>query len=99
MGRGLALELHGILVGPTVPTVDERRTIRAPALVLGHRADLIHPLSDAEALVRQLPDARLVEAQSIVELRLHPGRLLAEIERFLAEVWDARTGPVALAGR
>jgi hypothetical protein len=33
-----------------------------------------------------------VEAQSNVELRLHPGRLLAEIERFLAEVWDA--GPV-----
>jgi hypothetical protein len=49
--------------------------------------------------VRQLPNARLVEAQSIVELRLHPGRLLAELERFLAEVWDARTGPVALAGR
>jgi pimeloyl-ACP methyl ester carboxylesterase len=90
--------LHGILVGPTVPTVDERRTIRAPALVLGHRADLIHPLSDAEALVRQLPDARLVEAQSTVELRLHPGRLLAAIERFLAEAWDARTGPVALVG-
>ena len=48
--------LHGILVGPTVPTVEERRSVRAPALVLGHRADLIHPFSDAEALVRQMPD-------------------------------------------
>jgi hypothetical protein len=91
--------LHGILVGPTVPTVDERRSIRAPALVLGHRADLIHPFSDAAALVRQMPDARLVEAGSIVELRLRPQRLVGEIERFLAEVWDACTGPVAAAGR
>jgi len=40
-----------------------------------------------------------VEAESIVELRLRPARLLAEIERFLAEVWDGRTGPVALVGR
>jgi pimeloyl-ACP methyl ester carboxylesterase len=91
--------LHGVLVGPTVPTIDERRSIRAPALVLGHRADLIHPFSDAEALARQLPEARLVEAESIVELRLRPARLLAEIERFLAEAWDGWTGPVALVGR
>jgi hypothetical protein len=91
--------LHGILVGPTVPTIEERRSIRALALVLGHRADLIHPFSDAEALVRQLPMARLVEAESIVELRLRPARLLAEIERFLAEAWDGWTGPVALVGR
>jgi pimeloyl-ACP methyl ester carboxylesterase len=91
--------LHGILVGPTVPTVDQRRSVRAPALVLGHRADLIHPFSDAAALVRQMPGARLVEARSIVELRLHPGRLVGEIERFLAEVWEAWTGPVAVTGR
>jgi pimeloyl-ACP methyl ester carboxylesterase len=91
--------LHGILVGPTVPTIEERRSIRAPALVLGHRADLIHPFSDAAALVRQMPEARLVEASSIVELRLNPRRLVGEIERFLAEVWDAWTGPVAAVGR
>jgi pimeloyl-ACP methyl ester carboxylesterase len=91
--------LHGILVGPTVPTVDERRSVRAPALVLGHRADPIHPFSDAAALVRQMPDARLVEARSIVGLRLRPQRLVGEIERFLAEVWEAWTGPVAVTGR
>jgi len=93
-----AAVLHGILVGPTVPTVDERRSIGARALVLGHHADLIHPFSDAAALVRQMPDARLVEATSIVELRLRPRRLVGEIERFLAEVWDAWTGPVAVSG-
>jgi pimeloyl-ACP methyl ester carboxylesterase len=91
--------LHGILVGPTVPTVEERRGVRAPALVLGHRADLIHPFSDAAALVRQMPQARLLEARSIVELRLHPRRLVGEIERFLGEVWEARTDPVAAVGR
>jgi pimeloyl-ACP methyl ester carboxylesterase len=93
-----AAVLHGILVGPTAPTVDERRSIAAPALVLGHRADLIHPFSDAEALVRQLPDARLVGARSIVELRLRPRRLLDEIDRFCADMWDRRIGPLALVG-
>jgi pimeloyl-ACP methyl ester carboxylesterase len=91
--------LHGILVGPTVPTVEERRSIRAPALVLGHHADFIHPFSDAAALARQMPKARLVEARSIIELRTHPRRLLGEIGQFLADVWDARTGSVAAAGR
>jgi len=91
--------LHGILVGPTVPTVEERRGVQAPTLVLGHRADLIHPFSDAAALVRQMPDARLVKARSIVELRLRPRRLVGEIERFLAEMWEAWTGPVAASGR
>jgi pimeloyl-ACP methyl ester carboxylesterase len=90
--------LHGIIVGPTVPTVEERRSVRAPALVLGHRADLIHPFSDAEALARQLPHGRLVEADSIVELRLRPRRLIGEIDRFLEEVGDAWVGPAAAAG-
>jgi pimeloyl-ACP methyl ester carboxylesterase len=91
--------LHGILVGPTVPTVDERRSIEAPTLVLGHRADLIHPFSDAEALVRQVPDARLVRARSILELRMRPRRLLREIERFLTGAWERDTGPMAVSGR
>jgi pimeloyl-ACP methyl ester carboxylesterase len=91
--------LHGILVGPTVPTVDERRSIQVPALVLGHRADLIHPFSDAAALARQVPGARLVAARSIVELRTQPRRLLDEIERFLAEVWDQWPTPALVVGR
>lgn len=91
--------LHGILVGPTVPTVDERRSIEAPTLVLGHRADLIHPFSDAEALVRQMPDARLVRARSILELRVRPRRLRREIERFLVEAWDRDAGPMVVSGR
>ena len=87
--------LHGILVGPTVPTVDDRRSIAAPTLVLGHHADFIHPFSDAEALTRHIPDARLVQAASIVSLRLGHPRLLDEIDRFLTDVWD--TGSHELA--
>jgi pimeloyl-ACP methyl ester carboxylesterase len=93
-----AAVLHGILVGPTAPTIDERRGIAAPALVLGHRADLIHPFSDAEALARQLPDARLVGAHNILELRLRPGRLVDEIDRFCVDVWDRRSGGLAMVG-
>lgn len=90
--------LHGILVGPTVPTVDERRRIGVPALVLGHRADLIHPFSDADALARQIPRARLVEADSVIELRWRPERLLVEIDRFLTEVWSSGRGALVAAG-
>jgi pimeloyl-ACP methyl ester carboxylesterase len=90
--------LHGILVGPTVPTVDERRGIAVPALVVGHRADFIHPFSDAEALARQLPNARLVRASSVIELRWRPERLLAEIDRFLSELM-ADDEAVSLAKR
>lgn len=93
-----AAVLHGILVGPTVPTVDERRHIEVPALVLGHRADLIHPFSDADALARQIPHARLVEADSVIELRWRPERLLVEIDRFLTEVWGASGATLAVAG-
>jgi pimeloyl-ACP methyl ester carboxylesterase len=92
-----AAVLHGILVGPTVPTVEERRRMTAPALVVGHRADVIHPFSDAEALVRHLPDARLVRASSIAELRMQPRRLLAEIDSFLSDVWGGELASVVVA--
>ena len=44
-------------------------------------------------LVRELPDARLVEASSILELRLTPERLTGEIAGFIDECF-AR-GPAA----
>ena len=90
--------LHGILVGPTVPTVDDRRSIAAPTLVLGHHADFIHPFSDAEAVTRHIPDARLVQAASIVSLRLGHPRLLDEIDRFLTDVWDTGSHELAAEG-
>jgi pimeloyl-ACP methyl ester carboxylesterase len=83
----MAAVLHGILVGPTAPAVEERRTITVPTLVLGHRNDLIHPLNDATNLVRELPNGHLVRARSPLELRLWPDRLTGEMADFLADVW------------
>ena len=49
--------------------------------------DPIHPFSDADVMARELPNARIVEAHSILEWRLSPARLDAELLRFLDEVW------------
>jgi len=81
--------LHGVLVGPVAPTDDQRAKMTMPALVVGHKADRLHPLGDASRLARQLPNARLLEASSIVELRLTPARITAEVARFLDEVWES----------
>jgi hypothetical protein len=64
-----------------------------PALVIGHRSDRLHPFGDASRLAAQLPQARLVEARSLLELRLRPARLTAEIGSFLDEAWS--TGRIA----
>jgi pimeloyl-ACP methyl ester carboxylesterase len=83
----LAAVLHGVLLGPTAPTLEQREALKVPVLVLAHRADPIHPFSDASALVRQLPDAQLMPARSSLELRLRPERLTCEIAEFLERVW------------
>jgi pimeloyl-ACP methyl ester carboxylesterase len=82
-----AAVLHGVLLGPIAPTIDQRRAITAPALVLGHGIDLIHSFADAKRLARQLPDARLIRTRTFAELWVHPARLTAEISEFLDRVW------------
>jgi pimeloyl-ACP methyl ester carboxylesterase len=90
-----AAVLHGILAGPIAPTVDQRSAMEVPALVIGHRVDRVHPFHDAEQLARRLPNGRLVQASSILELRMHPERLTGEIASFLDDVWQ----PPAAASR
>lgn len=82
--------LQGLFFGRIAPHRTERRTFNTPALILGHRRDPVHPFSDAGMLAEELPNARLIEANSLVELRLHPERLTEEIAGFLDEVWAAR---------
>ena len=95
-----AAVLHGLFVGPIAPTVDQRKLIAAPALVIGHHADFIHPFSDASNLVGQLPSARLIQATSIFELRFRPQRLTHEIAIFLDDVWkNESAGAVSEAAR
>lgn len=88
--EAIAAVLHGILVGPVAPEIEERRAITAPTLIIGHENDLIHPFSDAENLAEQITHARLVQARSMVELRLRPQRLTREIVRFLDDVCGTR---------
>jgi pimeloyl-ACP methyl ester carboxylesterase len=85
--------LQGLFFGRTAPPRSERRTIKSKALVIGHPRDPVHPFSDSDMLVRELPNSRLVEASSILELRLTPERLTGEIASFIDECWrpTART--------
>jgi len=87
----MAAVLHGVLLGPVTPTLRQRQEIAVPTIVIGHGADFIHPFSDAEAIVRQLQNARLVRASSMLELRIRPARLTAEIAEFLDGVWRPGT--------
>jgi pimeloyl-ACP methyl ester carboxylesterase len=83
--------LQGLFFGRTAPPRSERSRIETPALVLGHPRDPVHPFSDSEMLVRELSHGRMVEAGSMLELRLKPARLTGEIARFLDECWRPAT--------
>jgi pimeloyl-ACP methyl ester carboxylesterase len=85
-----AAVLHGLFFGRTAPHHTLRRKIAAPALIIGHTRDPIHPFSDSDALLAELPHARLVQASSILELWLNLDRLTGEIGDFLDTCWKAR---------
>ncbi|HVC41072.1 MAG TPA: alpha/beta fold hydrolase [Candidatus Saccharimonadales bacterium] len=82
--------LKGLFFSHIAPHGAQRREMTMPALVIGHHIDPVHPFSDAGVLTGDLPNARLVEASNILELRLRPDRLTAEISAFVAECWSPR---------
>lgn len=82
--------LEGLFLGSTAPHHDFRVQMDQPTLVIGHRADPLHPFSDSGMLAEELPNARLIEANSILEWRLTPERLDRELARFLEDVWEGR---------
>jgi pimeloyl-ACP methyl ester carboxylesterase len=88
-GPGGAL-LQGLFFGRIAPPRSERSTFTTPTLILGHGRDPVHPFSDAGMLAREMPNSRLIEADSLVELRMQPERLTGEIADFLDDVWRAR---------
>jgi pimeloyl-ACP methyl ester carboxylesterase len=77
--------LQGLFYGRVAPPRDERARMTQPTLVIGHYRDPIHPFSDSDMLVRELPGARLLQASSILELRLTPERLTNEIVDFIEQ--------------
>jgi pimeloyl-ACP methyl ester carboxylesterase len=85
-GPGGAL-LQGLFFGRIAPPRSERAQFQTPTLVLGHQRDPVHPFSDAGMLAKEMPNARLLEADSLIELRAQPERLTGEIAAFLDQVW------------
>jgi pimeloyl-ACP methyl ester carboxylesterase len=86
--------LEGLLLGRSAPPQEDRVRMENPALVIGHPNDPLHPFNDADQLVEEMPNARLVNATSILEWRISPERLNDELASFLDEVW-ARAAPAA----
>ncbi|HEU0023404.1 MAG TPA: alpha/beta hydrolase [Thermoleophilaceae bacterium] len=82
--------LQGLFFGRVAPPADERRRMRQPTLVIGHRRDPVHPFSDSDMLVRELPNARLIEADSIWELWTSPERLTGKIVPFIEQCFRSR---------
>jgi pimeloyl-ACP methyl ester carboxylesterase len=89
--------LQGLFFGRTAPPREERRSLSAPALVIGHQFDMVHPFSDAGMLAEEMPNARLMQAHSLLELRLAPRRLTDEIAGFLDECWRPRAAQARAA--
>jgi pimeloyl-ACP methyl ester carboxylesterase len=88
--------LQGLFSGRVAPPTEERRKLNQETLVIGHYRDPIHPFSDSDMLVRELPNARLLQASSVLELRLTPERLTGEIVEFVERCFGSPSHP---AGR
>ena len=85
--------LQGLFYGRVAPPREEREQMTSPTLVIGHYRDPVHPFSDSDMLVRELPNARLIEASSILELRLTPERLTSEIVAFIERCFKPSRSP------
>ncbi|MEO6511347.1 MAG: alpha/beta hydrolase [Nocardioides sp.] len=86
----VAAVIHGVIFGRVAPQAKQRRAIQAPALVIGHPSDPIHPFADAAMLAEEMPNAEFVAARSIVEWRVRPERLNEVAARFARSCWDGR---------
>ncbi|WP_244929116.1 alpha/beta hydrolase [Nocardioides sp. W7] len=83
----VAAVVHGLFFGRVAPSSRQRRAITAPALVVGHPADPIHPAADAAMLAEELPNATFLRARSILEWRLRPERLDRAAAGFALGCW------------
>ena len=92
----VAAVVHGLFFGRIAPSSRRRRQITAPALVVGHPADPVHPAADAAMLADELPNSEFVRAKSILEWRARPVRLNRAAVGFALATWKAprrrRTG-------
>ncbi len=83
----MAAMIHGLFFGRIAPPSRRRKQIEAPALVVGHPRDPIHPAADAAMLAEEMPNARFLEANGILEWRFRPERLDREAVTFVEQCW------------
>jgi len=89
----MAAVVHGLFFGRVAPSSRRRRAIAAPALVVGHPVDPIHPAADAAMLAEELPHATFVKARNILEWRIAPDRLNRIAAGFALRCWaESGTG-------
>jgi pimeloyl-ACP methyl ester carboxylesterase len=84
----MAAVLHGVIFGRVAPSSRQRQRITAPALVIGHTADPIHPFADSRMLAGELQNAQFVRAASILEWRVWPDRLNRKAADFALGCWE-----------
>jgi pimeloyl-ACP methyl ester carboxylesterase len=94
----MAATVHGLFFGRVAPSSKQRRAIDAPALVVGHTRDPIHPAADAEMLADEMVGARFVAARSILEWRVAPERLDDLAAEFVNECYETSAGNRLLGG-
>jgi pimeloyl-ACP methyl ester carboxylesterase len=94
----MAAAIHGIFFGRIAPSSRLRKRIEAPALVVGHPRDPIHPAADAAMLAEELPDSTFVEARGILEWRLRPARLDAITADFVRRCFDGESSAKRVQG-
>lgn len=94
----VAATIHGIFFGRVAPPSRLRRQITAPALVVGHPRDPIHPAADAAMLAEELVDAEFVSARGILEWRVRPARLNQAALDFVARCRDEPAAGRTLRG-
>ena len=91
-GPSLAV-LEGLLLGETAPHREERRRIAAAGPDRRPHPRPGPPLQRLGMLAEELENATLIEANSILEWRLTPGRLDDELSAFLDRVWETERRP------
>jgi pimeloyl-ACP methyl ester carboxylesterase len=93
----VAAVVHGLFFGRVAPSSRRRRLITAPALVVGHPSDPIHPAADAAMLAEEMPNATFLRARSILEWRLWPERLNHAAAEFALDCWSGPARSVRMS--
>lgn len=78
----LAAALRGLLDSEQ-PDTARLSMVKAPTLVIGHRHDRLHAITDAHHVANDIPGAELVEAPSFLHYRVRVGELADLVTDFL----------------